>query len=181
MEKLPENVHEKDIAVILYVTKRLKKIFGKKAFQKIIYFVSRSIPLSFDFRLYWLGPFSKDLANTLDFLIMGGLVRLNEVDRPFIEVKDTTTADQVISENLSPEEIKKIDNVLDLLGNVSYNPLKLELLATVHFICKEILDITNANINVDNVYKLIREAKGERFSRAEVSWALRFLRNKKLL
>jgi len=59
-----------DLPVVVYITQRLSKIRGKKALQKIVYFVKEfGVPMTYSFRWWFFGPFSKELYDDLDFLI----------------------------------------------------------------------------------------------------------------
>ncbi|MGQ4894055.1 MAG: hypothetical protein ACP6IQ_05495 [Candidatus Njordarchaeia archaeon] len=162
----------RDRAVVLYVIKYLGVIYGKKALQKIIYFLSEKLQLSFNFRLYWFGPFSRELANLYDELRYLKLIEIEvDISKKYPEIKINQSEEEyiegIIENNLDDQEKRIINDIADKLK--SYSPRKLELLATVHFIKKYITKSSKG------IIKTVKEIKESKFSDAEIREAINII------
>jgi len=178
MGKEGKRMYEKEKAIILYLLKRIKNIPGRKAFQKLIYFISEKIPLSFDFRLYWFGPYSRELSNVLDDLILRNLVVIKSGDSyPQITLTNELSVEKFIASNLSSNERRYIEDIVEIFKNCS--PRELELLATIHFICKHTYGIEK--LTDDEIVKIVKSIKGAKFSDDEIRKAIEFLKKNKMI
>jgi len=157
----------RDRAVVLYVIKYLGAIYGKKALQKIVYFLSEKLQLSFNFRLYWFGPFSRELANLYDELKYLGLIEV-DISEIYPKIKINQSEEEyiedIIKNNINDEEKQIINDIANKLR--SYLPRKLELLATVHFIKKYITE------SEEEIIRTIRKIKKSKFNVAEIREAI---------
>jgi len=120
-----------DLPVVVYITQRLSKIRGKKALQKIVYFVKEfGVPMTYSFRWWFFGPFSKELYDDLDFLIADNVLSYDWTSHEITFRAKRRNYDSVGV----PKE--KIDELLKVLGGITdnFDPLKLELAASIHFL-----------------------------------------------
>jgi uncharacterized protein YwgA len=76
---------KKDIFLILLLLHLNKKVQGRTRFQKTVCLLKHKyqIPFSFNFRSYYYGPYSEDLADTLSLLQGTNLIK--EVSEPLSE------------------------------------------------------------------------------------------------
>lgn len=165
-----------DEEIILYVFSKLNKIKGKKAFQKIIYFLEENgIPLGYSYRWWIYGPYSRELDIDLRLLIFENKVDYITSQIPYILIKKNS------NEILLPHTIKnKIDSILSELNTISNNmePLKLELAASIHFILNT-LELTETE-KINEVKKIIKRRKNEKFTDNEIQDMYYKLKNSKL-
>lgn len=175
---------EKSIATILYLIKKMEKVPGKKALQKITYFINTAVPLALDFKLYWFGPYSEKLASILDHLMIEGIIEVEEPN-PYpmfhINKKYNDLVEDLISDTLSEEDKKKIDNIIKKIKDKT--PMELELLATIHFIYsvfKELEESSDIKIK-EKVLNTVKEKKGRKFKEIEIKKAYEFLHENGLI
>lgn len=154
---------------------------GKKAFQKLVYLCGAlGVPLRYRFRLYFYGPFSAELADTLDlfqargFLAVvegGGLYKvykLGEAGRNYLLAHQ---------EEIIPHE-GVVQRVQALFGG--FTPAQLELFSTVHFVAEGCAKYEGIERD-EEVVRRITGIKGDKFTEEEATAALQSLRQWGLL
>src|SRR6266480_5942328 len=141
---LPADLDPFDLT-LLYTLKRSGTLPGKKAIQKLVYFLKEvGLPVRFRFQWDKFGPYSQELAYYIDDLVAEGLVksspttiRLPQHQAEGVQYNFSVTekGGEILSEvNLSRDETAKIQEVLKLVREVS--PQNLELYASVHYLVK---------------------------------------------
>ncbi len=141
---LPAELDPFDLT-LLYTLKRSGTLPGKKAIQKLVYFLKEvGLPVRFRFQWDKFGPYSQELAYYIDDLVAEGLVksspttiRLPQHQAEGVQYNFSVTekGGEILSEvNLSRDETAKIQEVLKLVREVS--PQNLELYASVHYLVK---------------------------------------------
>jgi len=131
-------------AILLSAFSQMRRIPGKKALQKYVYFLKES-RLDIDFKFQWdkWGPYSSELATYVDDLVAEELLDSEEERVPFggsVESKGiqynfsvTPKAEKLIaSVHLSSDETKKIEDIVKFVHDIK--PGNLELYASVHYI-----------------------------------------------
>jgi uncharacterized protein YwgA len=62
--------------VVAYMICKQKKIYGKVALQKILYFIKESgVPIEADYFMHIFGPFSLDVASRYHIFIAKGILK----------------------------------------------------------------------------------------------------------
>ncbi len=111
---------------------------GKTKVQKISYFLQEAVgaPLMYPFRIHYFGPYSEELDRILSLSKSVGLVDIQPDPNGFgFHVTPLEEGDRswlIEYEAARQPEIKQIDKVIEILGNIE-TP-RLELYATIHFV-----------------------------------------------
>ncbi|MGQ4834519.1 MAG: hypothetical protein ACP6IS_11580 [Candidatus Asgardarchaeia archaeon] len=179
-------MHEKqstlpdDTSIIVYVVRKLGTVRGKKALQKIVYFLeSAGIPLSYMFRWWFYGPFSRELDIDIDYLIAEDIfvyqTAPNKVAKLSVKEKDFDTYP------LDEKYRNKIDNVLNELRRITndFNPMDLELAASIHFILTNVNSITSRD--EDTVVRIIQKTKKGKFAESKIREMYRLIKESHLI
>jgi len=154
-----------DTRVLMYVVKRLGCVRGKKALQKIMYFIKEfAVRLSYRFRWWLFGPFSRELYDDIDLLVSLGLLKYDDVR---CEISPTGRLGEVVPDveaNIDEEAKVRIERLFEKLRKVTgFDPFRLELAASIHFIVRYGVGLERKD--KDSVFKALREIKGEKFDR----------------
>ena len=119
--------------VLLTLNEAGAKINGRKRFQKIVCLLKYKydIPFSFDFRAYYYGPYSDQLAELLDSLTTSKLV--NEegeiAENGYLQYQYTLTqygsklAQKLLRTQEGKQIARKIDKYLEVIGNLPIGEL----------------------------------------------------------
>jgi len=152
-----------DTRVLMYVVKRLGCVRGKKAVQKIMYFVKEfAVRLSYRFRWWLFGPFSKELYDDIDFLVARDLLNYDDVSYEISLTNKFSNVVPEVEENIDEETKVRIEGLLEKLKEITnFDPFLLELAASIHFIVNYGAGLKRKD--KDAVYETLREIKGERF------------------
>lgn len=143
---------------------------GKKAFQKLIYFVqAKGVPLSFRYGIHLFGPYSEKLATFVEAQVFEGTLAY-ESDGPSVLVVPGPGSHFAIEENLEAIDRYRdaITSVLETLG--ARNPANLELLSTTHFVAWQ-----HQGSQEDLIHKVYK-VKGGKFSQDAIATAVGELR-----
>ncbi|RIW31608.1 hypothetical protein D3H55_15045 [Bacillus salacetis] len=161
--------------IISYIIKKYGPIKGKKAFQKIFYFLTENgIPTGLTYSLYHYGPYSSKLDTLTEQFELNGAIKLIQKGIGY-ELIQGDKVDDILSEN-KDEKTKDIDFILDNLP--LDNPLQLELLSTTHYaakVQKEIYDETD----IEEVVKEVKRIKKSKFTEDNIKWSYEYLQNLK--
>jgi uncharacterized protein YwgA len=163
--------------VLLFSFKRFETIPGKKALQKLVYFLKES-GLGVDFEFHWdkFGPYSPELATYVEDLVAEGLME-SETKKVFTTTEEDKgvqynfrlrqRASQLLSSTeISSEEKARIDRVVELLKEIG--PQNLELYATVHYVAKFFSTSRERSRFPEGLFDLVNDYKPNRFSRDQV-------------
>lgn len=165
-----------------YVAIKRKNIPGKKAFQKIFYFLTENgIPTGLSYRIYHYGPYSSDLDYKTDDLVMQGSINL-------LEPQGHSKANHIIpgfdAENMVAkfsDELQSYSEIIDrLLHDLPSDPRTLELWSTTHFMVGSKRRL-GEEINKETIIDAVKEIKGAKFSNEEISAAYDRLRETRLV
>jgi len=133
----------------------------KKALQKLVYFCAEAgVPLCAKFRLYINGPYSNEVAEELEEVVIKEIVKFSPYGYTYL--RGTECDNYLVRDR---EDIntyrEKIQKVLDVFGEMS--PLDIELHATIHFIATA-LNEAYGQVTEEKVVKEVYMAKGDNFS-----------------
>lgn len=165
-------------AAVACLARRKGEIYGKKAFQKYMYFLSsRGVPLPLTFRIHHFGPFSRELDEQIEHFEMLGAIqtRLQEGGRsgasPYVVITPGKNADEIVDG--AAEFVECYGPVIeDVVRRLPSEPLELELLSTVHFVAESIRALSGSDFSdkketVSEVLKI----KKDKFDESKVSAA----------
>jgi uncharacterized protein YwgA len=178
-------------AILLSAFSWMKRIPGKKALQKYVYFLKES-RLDVDFKFQWdkWGPYSSELATYVDDLVAEELLDSEEEKVPFggrIESRGiqynfsvTPRAEKLLaSVHLSSDERKKIEDVVKFVRDIK--PSNLELYASVHYIVNFLSTKGERDLLPRSLIDLMDDYKRGRFDDAEIKTAYYNLKTYHLL
>lgn len=157
---------------ISYVVERTGTIKGKKAFQKIFYFLTcQGVPTGLNYTLYHYGPYSADLDHQTDIMQELGAIKVEKLGNRF----DITSSKQtsIFAKNEYVGSYKTIiDNTLKILP--IGNPLLLELLSTTHYTAAIQKEIYNKS-DIDSIIYEVKLIKGDKFAEKQIIDAYKYL------
>ncbi|MEW6064680.1 hypothetical protein P378_01220 [Desulforamulus profundi] len=163
---------------LIYVINEICKYVnpGKKAMQKLIYFLQeKGFQLGYNYGIHHYGPFCSSVENDIQKLEMDGVV-VREQYRNSLIIKPSQYLNLYLNDAgeipLSSKERGALDFVLTSLCNMT--PMELELLSTVHFIVKELIE-KEGTANHIKVVQTVENIKGDKFSESEIEDAVKKL------
>lgn len=168
--------------ITAYVALKKEDIPGKKAFQKILYFLTQNgVPTGLTYRIYHYGPYSSDLDYKTDDLVMQGAINLLEPQGPSKMHRIQPGFDAPIMVQRFNQELQMyretIDRVLDELPD---DPRTLELWSTTHFVVGSKKRL-GEEVDETTIINAVKEIKGNKFSNSEISSAINSLLHSKLI
>jgi|SRR5205809_1251266 len=166
--------------ILLSSFKRFETIPGKKALQKLVYFLKESgLNIGFEFQWDRFGPYSPELATYVEDLVAEGLMEseakkvlvASEEDRGVqynFRLKERAT-ELLSSETLSTDEEQKINRVIGLYKEIQ--PSNLELYATVHYVVRFFSTNLERVRFPEGLFDLVNDYKPNRFREDQVKLA----------
>lgn len=130
----------KRFASVLDILEKVGRCVGKTFIQKSIYILQEGLdePLRYDYRLYFYGPYSQELANDIDTLSDLGLIDIEYSTSGYgYQIKLTEYGKRFLHDHLqeSLADGGKIEKVISLIGG-SATTKSMELLGTVLYFTK---------------------------------------------
>lgn len=167
----------KDYGLISYISKNVPDL-GKTKLHKLVYLIKEigKVPVGFNFRFYNYGPYSDNLAETLDFVTsLRGVNMQYDTFANMYEISPGENADKLV-EKAEPEmraNREIIDQILAAYGKKTAK--ELELLTTIIF--------ANRNYNAKSMNELETTTKQlkPKFSIPEIKSAIENLKAAQLL
>jgi uncharacterized protein len=157
-------------ALLVHLSVRLKEkgTLGKKALQKLIYLLQEleKVPLGYRFRFFTYGPFSDDLAYTLDVVEnIKGVKIAYDVNSSAHKISPGDGASNVIQKGKDFIAIynSKVERLVKNFGNLTAK--ELELLATIVYLLDERGELDDASL-IDAVVRLKPKYERARIKRA---------------
>ena len=133
------------------------KIRGKKALQKLVYFLQETgIPMGCSFRMHLYGPYSNEVAQ--EYVEFVATEILKEVPHSH-SFEQGTNCQIFLSEHhekVEPHK-EKLNRIIKVLGKLS--PMELEMYATTHFIASALYE-TYGISESEKIINEVRQAKG---------------------
>ena len=159
--------------VLKYLLSKLQTINGKKALQKIVYFINEKLDLSYHYMWWAYGPFSKELYDDLDFLLLLGYAKYDHYNFVLMATDKLKRERIRLERNLTQE----IDNIISRLKEYTgLDPRKLELLASLYFLRNSYSGIENPQ-NPDELYMTLNLLKKDKFGKEEVLEAIEHVKD----
>jgi uncharacterized protein YwgA len=122
--------------LIGYLVKRIKeklpdKQVGKIIVQKMLYLLTREVPMKFDYSMYHYGPYSSEVSQELDFAENSGIVEIDWVDKQGYFIKSTDALEH-FEPLLTEEDKHAIEKIVE--GFYQFNAIELSIIATAFFL-----------------------------------------------
>lgn len=168
-------------AILISSFGRFGTIPGRKALQKLVYFLKESgLGINFEFQWDRFGPFSPELATYIEDLVAEGLVQ-SEAKRVLITSDEDSSGVQynfrltkraselLSSQEASSNEKAKIDRVIRLIQEIGIR--NLELYASVHYVMKFFSTKNEKARFPEGLFDLVNDYKPDRFSEEGVKGA----------
>lgn len=163
---------------VAYVVHNYGPIKGKKAFQKIFYFLTEmGIPTNLKYSLYHYGPYSSILDTQSKVLENVGAIHIEKEGYGYRITEGELTGDYANTSDIN-SYIRKIDGIIEKIP--INNPLKLELYSTTHYASNVIREIYNIT-DVGEVVNEVKSIKKDKFSEEEIVQAYYYLKEIKFL
>ncbi|GAB7387454.1 hypothetical protein BSNK01_12900 [Bacillaceae bacterium] len=156
-----------------YITLKKKELPGKKAFQKIMYFITASgVPTGLKFSIYHYGPYSSELDYSTDNLQLMGAITIEETAYGYKIFPGDKSEAFVEKEK---EWIEKYQERMDyLLEHLPEQPMALELWSTTHYVADMLKTIYEQTDEKEIVREVVR-IKKDKFSEEQIREALHHL------
>lgn len=155
-----------------YIVENYGNISGKKAFQKIFYFLTEAnVPTGLNYTLYHYGPYSSQLDYNSAQMELAGAISIIPKTRGY-EITAGTKSGEFSQDESINEYKESIDGVLNKLP--LKNPLMLELYSTTHYAAKVLKDIYD-NYEKNDVVTEVKQIKKDKFSIKQIEEAYDFL------
>jgi uncharacterized protein YwgA len=128
------------LAFILDKLGEKRLYYGLIVAQKVVYFLKEafSVSLPYNFYFYHFGPYSDALDWDLQMMKSFGFITIGADPKGTgysIEVNKESSLESIqLAQSYIKQNSRKIDKILDIFG--SYEPGKLELASTTHFVWK---------------------------------------------
>ena len=169
-------MEQKDYS-ILKIMDEFGEVNGRKALQKILYFVSLETRL-FSYQWNTYGPYSEELKYHIGDMILNKDVRVNKTSPTGYTQYDMKLSDDGKRRLESMTGIQSIDNeVAKAVGLLKgKNPKKMELLASVQYIatCRD-------GKYRNKVYGILNALKPKKFTQSDVNEAESLLQKSQLI
>lgn len=140
--------------------------------QKLPYFLQEAtnVPLGFRFVMHYYGPYSFDLAQSIQAMAATGTIRVLHDAMGYgywVHSADTDDAREILAETREERAryAEALDEVVESLGSVQ--PWELELLSTCHFV-RELLRRNNRADNDETVAREVHSLK-PKFTEQQIS------------
>ena len=163
----------------LQIISKFQVIPGKKAFQKIFYFINEKFNM---YRFQWnkFGPYSEELKYELDDLTMKSCIKVTPVSlangATQSNIELTEEGKRTLNESIGEKEFDRtLQEVYDFLKNKK--PRDMELLASIHYILK-----TEPGATVEYIQDILDELKPDsHFNLDEIQTSFNLLKDKNLI
>jgi len=144
---------------------------GRTAIQKLVYFGrSTGVPVPYSFEIYNYGPYSDQVAFTVDGLLADEiLIDTSPNSSKYSNYRlsrNSVCFAPDIEKKVGPHR-KQIEVVVKNLGG--FRPEQMELIATLHFVHHRLESTLGKKPSQLSVFSEFHRIKGDKFSREEVS------------
>jgi uncharacterized protein len=173
-------------ALVAYLIKSYKDVsnrtLGRTILQKLCYFAKASgVPLPFRFEIYHYGPFSQEIFDTAENLLLDGVVedrsggpgQSNYVPGPNIDLFLDRFGDAIRQHEKNLQRVATMFSRLD--------PSQMELTSTIHYMHSSHREWFKEAPSKEAVVTSVLQVKGEKFSRDTVDRVYDILREAGLL
>ncbi len=160
-------------SICSYVLLKKKELKGKKAFQKILYFITASgVPTGLNYSIYHYGPYSSKLDYSMDNLQLMGAITVEKQAYGYrIYLGDKSEAFVEKGTDVIEKYQERIDYLLE---NLPEEPMVLELWSTTHYVA-DMLKTIYENTDEQEIVNEVVRIKKDKFSENEIREALKEL------
>jgi uncharacterized protein YwgA len=173
-------------ALVAYLIKSYKsvssKTLGRTILQKLCYFAEASgVPLPFRFEIYHYGPFSQEIFDRAESLLLDSVIedrsndpgRSDYVPGPNLDLFLDCFGDAIREHEANLQRVATMFSRLD--------PSQMELVSTIHYMHSSHHEWFKEAPSKEVVVSSVLQVKGEKFSRETVDRVYDMLREAKLL
>lgn len=162
-----------------YLANEMGEIPGKKAFQKLFYFLTvAGVPTGLNYEIYHYGPYSSQLDYAMDNLENLGAIDVIE-DGAKYRICPGSAADTWMRE--SQELVTQYHDQFDLvLQKLPRSPLELELLSTTHFMA-DVLRSVYGDESEEKIIQEVVKVKKDKFPSGRIQQAIATLKELALI
>lgn len=156
-----------------YVALKKRELPGKKAFQKILYFITSSgVPTGLNYSIYHYGPYSSKLDYSTDNLQLMGAIAIENTPHGY-KISPGEKSETLVEKG--KDLIEKYQERIDfLLENLPEQPMVLELWSTTHYVA-DMLKTIYENTDEQEIVKEVVRLKKDKFSENQIREALKEL------
>lgn len=176
-----------DEALVTLVVEEFQKTsqghLGRTAIQKICYFAqSLGVPLNFEFKILYYGPYSHELASEVELLLASDVLEdTSKKPSAYSALRLGPAAHKLLETypELTERYRPTVARVAAAFGELG--PSTLELLSTLHFIDRRLRASGTEHPSRDEVVKRFQQVKQDRFSKGEIEAAYDAMRRAGLI
>ena len=142
---------------------------GRTAMQKLVYFAKAlGVPIPCSFEIYTYGPYSDEVTLTVDSLLADDVLIDTSTRQHYSNYRPGKNADELLAKyhDLIGQHQETIDAVVRALGQ--FEPQKLELIATLHFVNHRLKQILRRPPEKAKVVEEFQRVKSGRFPSEQV-------------
>ncbi len=126
----------KNPALTGYLVKKINEKYpgkqvGKTIIQRMMYLLTRSKTVDFDYSMYYYGPFSSEVSGELNFAQDSGIIQIEWVDKKGYFINATTKLNDFDS-LITDEEKSAIENITEKFGD--FNAIDMSIIASAFFL-----------------------------------------------
>jgi uncharacterized protein YwgA len=168
---LPKDVSHALVAYLIKEYKRVsRKTLGRTILQKLCYFADATgVPLPFGFEIYHYGPFSQEVFETTENLIVDDVIYDLSNNRDQSDYTPGPNCD-VLLDKFSNELARykdRLDNVTETFSELT--PSHMELVSTIHYIYSSSSHWHKKLPSKQDVVESVYEIKKPKFDRQLIS------------
>jgi uncharacterized protein len=173
-------------ALVAYLIKKYKEVsdrtLGRTILQKLCYFAESSgVPLPFRFEMYHYGPFSQEIFETTENLVLDKAIEDKSVSGGQSNYVPGANCDFLLRRfNAEVSEYKEsLDRVAKMFSQL--DPSQMELVATIHYVHSSHAQWFKDPPTKQGVVESVLKVKGQKFSRGFVEHVYDVVRDANLL
>ncbi|SRR6266566_4587574 len=173
-------------ALVAYLIKKYskvsKRVLGRTILQKLCYFATSSgVPLPFRFEMYHYGPFSQEIFETTQDLLLDQAIEDKSISEGQSNYVPGRNCDALLRRFTS--ELKQHKGNLDRVANMfsQLDPSQMELVATIHYVHSSHAQWFKEVPTKEGIVESVLKVKGQKFSKEFVEHVYDVVRDAKLL
>lgn len=159
-----------------------RHFLGRTAMQKLVYFAKvLGAPIPCSFEIYTFGPYSDTVTFAMDSLLADDVLKDISNKPNYSNYRPGDNSNEILEkyrDAIGPYR-GTVDSVVQSLG--SFEPLQLELIATLHFSHHRLKQIAKKDPSKDEVVAEFKRVKKDKFTQSEIDSFYGALKNAKLI
>lgn len=173
-------------ALVAYLIKRYSEgshlSLGRTILQKLCYFAKASgVPLPFRFEIYHYGPFSQEIFDVTENLLLNRVIDDRSGDPGKSDYVPGQDSENFLSvfDGVIRKYKTKLDEVVATFADL--DPSQMELISTIHYMHSSHREWFKKSPEKESVVSAVLDVKGDKFERQTVEMVYDILRNADLL